>query len=346
MTAGSALAEDFASAEKQAYCQYVREQAQAERTLATGLTMVGRLGQPDTNTAEKQAVLGVSKSLSKHLQGNVAIEVGNLECELYAHTTDLQRVLKYQLASIDQHVAQQRVQATAEVLAMLDEEIDQAERRKDSGNATIADVLALDQRRQQLFTQYRAAQQTASNPAIPPLRQIDPRATLQQIDALTLELQTALNRKQRLQTWDVALVVGTQKPILSSSAGGESGAHAYASVSFTYNLNARAYANQLNKTSASLIALHQQQNDELTQQVGILLKAVDARSRLDREALPRLTAEVSRLAEESARIRNIDTPEALRMRALLRIHLAVATMEQRLAADRLAMLAQATSNAS
>ncbi|MET3445606.1 hypothetical protein [Ralstonia sp. 1138] len=335
------LAQEDTGVEKAAYCQYVRAQAEAERTLAAGFNAVGRFGQSDVSPSEKQAVVGVSKSISKHLQGAAAVDAGNLECELYAYTTDLQRVLKYQLAAIDQRIAGRRAHMIGEVLAILDDEIAQTQRRRRAGNATLADVFSLDQQRQQLYSQYRLAQQDAANPSIPPVRRLDPVSTLGKVEAVTATLQEVLNRKQRLQAWDVVLIVGMQKPVLGSTTASAPGAKPYASMSFTYNLNAHAYGGQLDEASRSLIALRREQNDELNKQVSVLLQTVAERMQLERSALQRLAADVKRIADESERIQAIDTAEAVRMRALLRVDLALAKMEQNLATDRLTLLAEA-----
>ncbi|MEV8472321.1 hypothetical protein [Ralstonia sp. UNC404CL21Col] len=101
-----------AEREKQAYCQYVMDGAAAEKTLATGVQGLGRFGQSDSNPTEKQAVVGVSKSLSKHLQGNAAMRAAELDCRLYAQTVDLGRAVKYRMAAVDRDVATQA--ATAE----------------------------------------------------------------------------------------------------------------------------------------------------------------------------------------------------------------------------------------
>ena len=78
---GTAGAQTSADAEKQAYCQYVQDQADAERTLDTGIEGFGRFGQSDSNPELKQVVVGLSKSLSRHLQGISASRAAQLECE-------------------------------------------------------------------------------------------------------------------------------------------------------------------------------------------------------------------------------------------------------------------------
>lgn len=335
-----------AEREKQAYCQYVMDGAAAEKTLATGVQGIGRFGQSDSNPTEKQAVVGVSKSLSKHLQGNAAVRAAELDCKLYAQTVDLDRNVKYRLAIIDREVAVQRVQDLQRILQTIDEEIAQANARKRSGNATLADVVSLTQRRQQVYSQYLGARDDANKPGIPEVPSIDLAAAIQSIEALTLDLQDELNRKQRLQTWDVSMVVGMQKPISGQSPGASSNARPFASLGFTYNLNGADYGRKLDAATASMMVLRREQNDQLFHQVEVLKMTMAETQNLLRASQPTLDAEVDRLKDEFASVHGIDSSEALRVRAHLRLNLAMAEMDQRLSRLHASLLYGATSHAS
>jgi len=337
--ASLAHGQTVAEREKQAYCQYVMDGAAAEKTLATGVQGIGRFGQSDSNPTEKQAVVGVSKSLSKHLQGNAAVRAAELDCRLYAQTVDLGRAVKYRMAAVDRDVATQRVRDLQRILKTTDEEIAQANARKRSGNATLADVVSLTQRRQQIYSQYMSARDDANKPGIPELPAVDLSAAIQSIEALTLDLQDELNRKQKLQAWDVSMVVGMQKPISGQPSGSSTNARPFASLAFTYNLNAIDYGRKLDAATVSMMALRREQNDELFHQVDVLRKAVEETQNLLRASQPTLDAEVDRLKDELASVRDIDSAEAWRVRAHLRLNLMTAEMDQRLArlrAERLA----------
>jgi len=319
-----------AEREKQAYCQYVMDGAAAEKTLAAGVQGIGRFGQSDANPTEKQAVVGVSKSLSKHLQGNAAMRAAELDCKLYAQTVDLDRNVKYRLAIIDREVAAQRAQDLQRILQAIDEEIAQANARKRSGNATLAEVVSLTQLRQQVYSQYLGARDDANKPGIPEVPSINIAAAIHSIEALMLDLQGELNRKQKLQTWDVSVVVGMQKPISGQLPGSSSNAKPFASLAFTYNLNAAEYGRKLEAATASMMALRWEQNDQLFHQVDVLTMTVTETQNLLRASQPTLDAEVDRLKDEFASVRGIDSAEALRVRAHLRLNLAMAEMDQRL----------------
>jgi|GEM_PF-1171770 hypothetical protein len=338
--ASFAHGQTVAEREKQAYCQYVMDGAAAEKTLATGVQGLGRFGQSDSNPTEKQAVVGVSKSLSKHLQGNAAMRAAELDCRLYAQTVDLGRAVKYRMAAVERDVATQRVQDLQRILQTTDEEIVQANARKRSGNATLADVVSLTQRRQQIYSQYMSARDDANKPGIPEVPSVDMDAAIQSIETLTLDLQDELNRKQKLQAWDVSVVVGMQKPISGQPSGSSTNARPFASLAFNYNLNAIDYGRKLEAATASMMALRREQNDELFHQVDVMRKAIEETRNLLRTSQPTLDAEVNRLNEELASVRDIDSAEAWRVRAHLRLNLMTAEMDQRLARLRAERLAE------
>ena len=338
--ASLAHGQTVAEREKQAYCQYVTDGAAAERTLAPGVQGIGRFGQSDANPTEKQAVVGVSKSLSKHLQGNAALRAAELDCRLYAQTVDLTRNVKYRMAAVDREVATQRVLDLQRILQTTDEEIVQANARKRSGNATLADVVSLTQRRQQIYSQYMSARDDANKPGIPEVPSVDLGAAIQAIEALTLELQDELNRKQKLQAWDLSVVVGMQKPISGQPSGSSSNARPFASLAFTYNLNAIDYGRKLEAATASMMTLRREQNDELFHQAEVLRKTIDETQNLLHASQPTLDAEVDRLKEELASVRDIDSAEAWRVRAHVRLNLMTAEMDQRLTRLRAQRLAE------
>jgi hypothetical protein len=326
LAAHAACAQTSADAEKQAYCDYVEAQAKAERTLDTGVEAYAQAGQTQSDNS-KQAVIGLQKSLSRHLQGISATRAASLECELYRVRLDVDRATRYQLASIDQRVAQRRVDDLKDVLSIADEEIAATLKRRNAGEATVADVLALTQQRQALFTQYRAAQTEVAAQVVPEFPALDLSRSLSQIDAATLALQNEMNHKAELQTWDVSLLAGAQTPFGAPPVGAPTRTRPYAALTATYNLNASAYRRQLGDATTSLIEMQHQQNDELFQKVYALQTAMANTRKAEQDNLPALEAAANSLNDQYTRIRTIDSPEAMKIRPGLRISLAVAEME-------------------
>ncbi|TCG09277.1 hypothetical protein BZM27_06460 [Paraburkholderia steynii] len=100
---------------------------------------------------------GLSKSLSRHLQGISASRAAQLECELYSRTLSVDRFVKYGMPSIDRRIAVQQAADLKDVLDILDEEIAAADKRLRTGNGTLSDLLTLRLQRDQMSTQYVAA---------------------------------------------------------------------------------------------------------------------------------------------------------------------------------------------
>jgi hypothetical protein len=336
--AGQVLAQSPSEQEKQAYCHSVQDQADAERLLDTGLEAYGRLGQPDTQTA-KSVVVGVQKSLSKHLQGLSATRTAQLECTLYRETLDVDRATKFTTVAIDQQVATQRVAGLKEVLRIVDEEIEQTQKRRSAGDATVADVLGLTDRRAALFTQLESAELIAAQ-VIPDWTRLDLAAALGDIDQTTLELQDELNHKQILQSWDVALVGGVMKPYADIPDQTSMRTQPFVALTVTYNLNARAYRRRLDASTASLLEMRHAQNDELYQRVSLLETGMARELVIEEGHLPTLEAESVRLADEYAHLQAIESPEGWRMRTITRISLAAASLELRLSRLRIKLLTE------
>lgn len=338
-----AYAQSSSEAEKQAYCDYVTAEAKAERTLDTGLQAYAQIGQTDSDAA-KQTVVGIQKSLSKHLQGVSATRVAVHECELYRARHDVELATRYRLASIDQRIAQMRVTDLKDVLSIADEEITATRKRVDAGDATIADVMALTQQRQALFIQYRAAQSAVATQVIPELQPLNLNQSLAQIDDATLALQDELNHKAELQTWDVALLAGAQTPFGRIPAGASTRTQPYAALTATYNFNATAYRRELGDATTALIEMQHQQNDELFQKVYALQTAMADSLKAEQDNLPALEDDTRRLNDQYTRIRSIDSPESLKIRPTVRISLAVAAMELHIARYKITLLSSENAN--
>lgn len=329
-TASLAQGQTAAQQEKEAYCRYVMDNASAERSLATGLQGVGRLGQSDSDPTEKRAVVGVSKSLSKHLQGNSAVRAAQLDCQLHDRTLDLERNVRYRLAAVDRAVAEQRASALLGVLELVDEQITQTEARKRVANATAADLLLLKQRRRQIYNDQLTAKQAANQPGIPAVPVVDLTETMRTVEELTLALQGELNHKRKLEAWDLSIIAGMQRTLSGQTAGDAVGTRPFASVAFTYNLNAADYSRKLETATASLIAMRKTQNDDLFQQTAALQHTLSEEQALTHGALREVDAEVVQLKEDLASLRNIDTAEAWRVGRQIQLNLATAEMERRL----------------
>jgi hypothetical protein len=175
---------------------------------------------------------------------------------------------------------------------------------------------------------------------IPDVPQINLKEAMAQIDESTLALQDELNHKQKLQTWDVSLIGGVQKPISGAPFNTSTGYQPFVSVTVTYNFNAMSYGRKLDNATNSLMTMRRQLNDELAQKVDGLQKSMADLLSVQNEILPQLIDEQVRLSEEYERLRKLDSPEALRMKSQVRVSLAMAAMKVHLARLQITLLSQ------
>jgi K+-sensing histidine kinase KdpD len=215
------------------------------------------------------------------------------------------------------------------------------------GNATLADVIALMQQRQQIYGQYITAKNSAIIPSIPAIPQINVTKAMHQVDDLTRALQAELNHKQALQAWDIALIAGWQKST-SGQAGSfsatippygfqsipytvNSQSNDFINLTFSYNINMEPYKHKLADSVDSLMAYRRQQNDGLNQQVKNMQKNISDNLELQRNSLIQIDQQVDHLTADLNRLQGLDSIEALRLRSQIRISLAIASMEDHLA---------------
>ncbi|MGI4858644.1 MAG: hypothetical protein ACRYHA_17335 [Janthinobacterium lividum] len=324
--------------EKNAYCRYVETAADAEKTLDTGLQAVGGVGQSDNESNATQAEVGIRKSLSKHLQGNAAVRLAALECELYDKRLDVERIVKYKMSFIDSRVALQHVSDLIAVLGIVDEELAAAQKREHAQDATLADVMTLKQRRAEIFEQYLSARASVAGIDFPPLSDGNLEQSLIEANELALQVQKERHRRDALQSWDVSVGAGLRRTLAGDAGGSANGLRPFVTLNFTYNFNARAYRQKLDDSAAAFMTLSHEKDDALTHQVAVLQERIAA-SLAEQEALLLMRHEMTNYWNaQFRRIATLTSPDALRLRAQIRINLAMAAMNEHLSRYKIAFL--------
>ena len=338
LCAGGIHAQTPTDSEKNAYCHYVQTAADAERTLDTGLQAFGGVGQSNSNSNSTQAEIGLQKSLSKHLQGNAAVRLAELQCDLYEKRLDVERVVKYRMPLIDNRVALQRISDLADVLSIADEELAAVRKREQAQAATSNGVMTLMQRRADIYEQYLSAKAVATSADYPVMPDGSPEQSLIDVNQLARQVQEESNRKAALQTWDVSVGAGMRKTLNADVGGGASGYHPFAMLNVTYNFNASAYKHKLDDSTDAWLALNREQDDELTHQVATLQKRVAA-SLAEQEDLLVQRQQMTRYwSAQFQRLDTLTSPEARSLRAQVRIDLAIAAMNEHLSRYKIALL--------
>src|SRR5215469_6243407 len=101
MMSSRMLAQDFSDAtvqrsDQQAYCDYLLEQAQAQRDLLRTPSAFTGITQPSA-ALPAQAVWGITTSVSDIKKAGLTMDVARKNCDLYSATTTVQQDIQYAL---------------------------------------------------------------------------------------------------------------------------------------------------------------------------------------------------------------------------------------------------------
>lgn len=91
-----------------AFCEYVTQQAAAQRDLLLAPNAVAGITQPNTGLPT-QLVWGVSGSLSSMRKAGLTMDAARKNCELYSASTSAQQDIQYALPSLEKQALQNRL---------------------------------------------------------------------------------------------------------------------------------------------------------------------------------------------------------------------------------------------
>src|SRR5262249_18937283 len=119
----------------QAYCEYVIEQATAQRDLLLTPNAVAGVTQPNTGEP-MQLVWGLSSSLSNVRKAGLTMDAARKNCELYWATTAAQQDIQYALPSLEKEALEHRLELIQQASAKLDDLIGATTKMVDAQNLT------------------------------------------------------------------------------------------------------------------------------------------------------------------------------------------------------------------
>lgn len=271
VSAGTAFAGENDAAQA-AYCQFVTEQAKAQRDLLrTPLAVVGPI-QPNTGTPP-QLVFGVTNSLSDDKKAGLSMDVARKTCALYTAATEAQMHIYYALPSIEKDVLRHRLQLIQDTSDKLDNLILENMKLVDAQNLTRPALYALQGAKVRLDSTRTAALTGIASPYVPPLSDVP----LRQLIADKLEneaaTQTATARLAKQQTWDIKLSAGVHRQ-LANVPSNQSAYGAYGEFGLTYNLGRKAVNSHLDKSVAAYNDWKANQFDDVAHQAVILKRQI------------------------------------------------------------------------
>jgi hypothetical protein len=231
----AAFAADAKDKDQQAYCNYLTEQAAAQRDLLIFPNAVAGITQPNTGLP-MQAVWGVSGSLSGVRKGVLTMDAAHKNCELYTATTSTQQDIQYALPSLEKQALQHRLELIRQASDSLDALLATTTKMVAAQNMTRPMAFALQTSKIKLDADRADTQTKMVSLYTPPLSGRPMKELVAEKQSREVNEQKALDKLNRQNDWDVALSVGEHQQIdpWIDSRG------TYGEVSISYNLASHA----------------------------------------------------------------------------------------------------------
>lgn len=241
--AGPLVGEETVARDQQAYCDYITQQALAQRDLLRTPNAVAGFTQP-TADLPTQIFWGVSSSLGNIRKAGLTMDAARTNCDLYAATTSAQQAIQYALPSLEKQALEHRMALIQQASDNLDALIAKTSKMVEAQNATRPMLFALQTAKIKLNadradTQSRIA--ALYTPALPdtPLNQLV--AEKQTSEA---QSQKALEKLSRQNDWDVTFSLGARQEASSLTNAG-----AYGEITLSYNLGSRTVNKHLDQAA-------------------------------------------------------------------------------------------------
>jgi hypothetical protein len=258
-------------ADQQAYCQYVTEQAAAQRDLLLTPSAIAGVTQPNTGLP-MQSVWGLSGSISNVRKAVLTTDAARKRCDLYNATTAAQQSIQYALPDLEKRALEHRLDLIQQASGQLDAAIATTTKMVDAQNVTRPMLFSLQTTKiklgaDQADTQTKIAALYTPEPMSAPVKQLV--AAKQRSEA---NEQKALAKLNRQNNWDVSLSIGAHQqinPLVNDSSP-------YGAVTVSYNLASRAINKHLDQAADSYAAWKNVQENDVTSNAAILKTQVAA----------------------------------------------------------------------
>ncbi|HKV92937.1 MAG TPA: hypothetical protein VJW20_10345 [Candidatus Angelobacter sp.] len=258
-------------ADQQAYCQYVTEQAAAQRDLLLTPSAIAGVTQPNAGLP-MQSVWGLSGSISNVRKAILTTDAARKSCELYNATTVAQQSIQYALADLEKQALEHRLDLIQQASGKLDAAIATITKMVDAQNATRPMLFSLENTKiklgaDQADTQVKIAALYTPAPVNKPVKQLV--AEKQRSEA---NEQAALDKLNRQNNWDVSLSIGAHQqinPLANNTSP-------YGAITVSYNLASRAINKHLDQAANSYADWEKVQENDVTSNAAILKQQVAA----------------------------------------------------------------------
>jgi hypothetical protein len=294
--------------DQQAYCDYVSQQAMAQRDLLRTPRAVAGLTQPNA-ALPMQIVWGVSSSLSDIKKAGLTMDVAQKNCELYAATASSQQVIQYALSSLERDALEHRLALIEEASDKLDALIERTTKMLDAQNVTRPMLFSLQTTRIKLDADHADTQAKIAALYVPEPQVLAKDTPIKELVAQKqvgeAAEQQALAKLSRQSDWDVALSFGARQQVSPYDNRG-----LYGAVTVSYNLASHTINQHLDQAAGAYDDWKKLQQSDVTRGAAILRQQVTNTMAAQEARLRSLQAEQERITSNLQLVSNADTTAA------------------------------------
>lgn len=222
----------FANEDQDAYCQYVTEQAAAERDRLRAPNVVAGLTQPNSGLP-MQVVWGVSSSVANNRKAVLTMQVARKNCQLYQTAVEAQMHVQYALPEIERDILQHRLALIEQATAQLEILLAANMKLVEAQNVTRPALYPLKAAKVRLNSSRATTSIEITSRYVPQLSSTPLRDLIVSKLDSDREAQKAMAKLERQNNWDLALSVGAHHQVRPLS---QEKVAAYGEISFSYNL--------------------------------------------------------------------------------------------------------------
>jgi len=294
--------------DQQAYCEYVSQQAQAQRDLLRTPSAIGGLTQP-TEALPLQLVAGLSASLANMKKAGITMDVARKNCELYTLTTSSQQAIVYALPRLERDALQHRLNLIERAASNLDALIAANTKMLEAQNLTRPALFSLQTTRIKLEADRADTQAKIALLRLPEFVDTPLRELVAQKQAAESAEQEAVARLSRQNNWDVSLSVGARQQVNPFDGRG-----AYGAVTVSYNLASRSINRHLDQAAEAYDNWKSVQQGDVTRNAMVLKQQVTGGVAAQEARRATLDTEQKQIEVALQLIGDVDTTAGLEFR--------------------------------
>lgn len=305
-----AIALPAGAQEQQAYCQYLAEQAKAQRDLLRTPSALAGPIQPSTGTPP-QMIVGVTESLSDLRKSSTVMRIAETGCDLYSAQSEAQKSLTYALPSIEKQVLQNRLALIQNASDQLDALIADNQKLVDSHELTRQSLYILETAKVRLDANRTDTLTGLTTPYVPDLSPIPLKKLVIETIETDSDNQVAQSDLAKESTWDIKVSGGAHYQISTPNQTNANPTGAYGEFSITYNFGKHAIDSHLDRAETAYSKWKINQFDNVFTESRVLEEQIRDTIEIQSKQLEILRAHEIQIDQNLDLLTNVDTSTSL-----------------------------------